>query len=210
MTTRYDRVACRRALPLLVLAAAGLMPGGCDGGAPDNVEEGTGTVARFGQGPRPDGVSGPNEPVTITYYIPQAAYADAYELQAAKVALARSREPDVRLFAEAMLVDHQRTSEALKSFVAENPVNIAIPDILDRRHRAMLDNLRDAADEEFDHVYVGQQEAAHQNAYYLHQSFANNGTNPELAEIARRAADIVQQHRERLEKLARKIPGPEI
>ncbi len=178
---------------------------------PDNESsasrEGMETVARYNESSKPEGISGPNEAVTQTYYIPHAALGDMYELSAAKIALARTHNPDVRLFAEAMLVDHQRTSEAIKDFVDETAVNIALPQNLDDRHEAMLKNLRSASDAQFDHVYLGQQAAAHQKAYYLHKSYATNGANEDLAKVAGRIASIVQKHRERLEKLQQQTPG---
>jgi putative membrane protein len=112
------------------------------------------TVAKHYEGPKPEGVSSPNDAVATTFYIPQAAISDMYEIKAAKIALVRGRAREVKAFAQMMLTDHQKSSARLRAFVADNPVNIAIPHNIDPRRSAMLANLQNATAQEFDTVYV--------------------------------------------------------
>jgi putative membrane protein len=188
-----------------LLLAPLLLASGCDRESPANAVDGSGLAVKGGhEGVRPEGVSSTDDPVTTTLYIDQAAYGDLYEIEAAGVALKRSKDPAVRAFAEMMLDHHGKTLDALKQFVADNPVNRAVPDILDPRRRAMIDNLTDAADAEFDHDYLGQQQAAHDEAYNLHKSFVNGKDYPKLGELAAKAAQVVEQHRQQLKSLQAK------
>src|SRR3546814_5418019 len=84
-----------------------------------------------------------------------------YEMEAGKIAMVRARAPEVKAFARMMVADHQRSSDRLRRFVADNPVNIAIPQNIDARRRAMLGQLNGAGDQEFDSVYVGQRSEEH-------------------------------------------------
>ncbi|HUD91068.1 DUF4142 domain-containing protein [Sphingobium sp.] len=189
---------------LLCLSACSQTGGGEGEGLPAN---GSATVAKHYEGPKPEGVSSPNDAVTTTFYIPQAAIGDMYEIEAGELAMVRAHAPDVKAFARQMVTDHKSTSAQLRRFVADNPVNIAIPRNMDPRRSAMLGNLRGAGDREFDSVYIGQQAAAHLEAYNLHASYARRGDYPALKRLAEQTMGIITQHRKHIEALDQSL-GP--
>lgn len=190
---------------VVLVAGCSQTSGGSDEGQPAN---GSATVAKQYEGPKPEGVSGPNDAVTTTFYIPQSAISDMYEVQAGELALVRARAPEVKAFARMMIADHRKSSEQLKAFVASHPVNIAVPHNIDPRRTAMLKNLQDAGADEFDSVYVGQQAAAHQEAFNLQSSYARRGDNPALRTLAQATAKVVDHHRQMAARLdAREGPG---
>ncbi|EQB08124.1 hypothetical protein L288_08855 [Sphingobium quisquiliarum P25] len=174
----------------------------------DELANGSATVARHYEGPKPEGVSSPNDAVTTTFYIPQAAIGDMYEIQSSELALVRARAPEVKAFARQMIEDHKKTSAALRQFVADNPVNIAIPKNMDARRNAMLSNLKSAGDAEFDAQYIGQQAAAHQEAFNLHSSYASRGDYAALKTLAQSTAKIVGHHREEAAALDARFGTP--
>ncbi|APL94588.1 DUF4142 domain-containing protein [Sphingobium indicum] len=206
-TFRPGLPAC---LALLVLS-------GCnqtDGASEQGPANGSATVAKHYEGPKPEGVSRPDEAVTTTFYIPQAAIGDMYEMEAGKIAMVRARAPEVKAFARMMVADHQRSSDRLRRFVADNPVNIAIPQNIDARRRAMLGQLNGAGDQEFDSVYVGQQAAAHLEAFNLQSSYARRGDYPALRKMAGEMVPVIAAHRKQAEALdarfgptARSVPA---
>lgn len=195
----------------IAAAAFGLL-GACNQtsgvGGQDQLANGSATVAKHYEGPKPEGVSTTNDAVTTTFYIPQAAIGDMYEVEASAIALARAKSPDVKDFARMMIEDHKKSSAALRHFVAENPVNIAIPKNMDARRKAMLSNLKSASDDSFDAVYVGQQAAAHQEALNLHGSYSKRGDYPALKKLAQTTAQVVAHHKEAIAALDRKFGPP--
>src|SRR3546814_5859420 len=100
-----------------------------------------------------------------------------------------------------MIMDHSKTSQKLEDFVTNNPVNIAIPENMDGRRSAMIENLRKASDDEFDSVYMGQQAAAHDEALNLHKSYASRGDYPKLTALAAETAKIIEHHRNMIAKV---------
>lgn len=212
--TRVSEVQAR-ALPvglaMLILAGCNQTGGISDGDGPAN---GSATVAKHYEGPKPEGVSNPNDAVTTTFYVPQAAISDMYEIEAGKIAQVRARAPEVKAFARMMVADHQKSSDRLKRFVADNPINVAIPQNIDPRHRAMLGQLNAAGDQEFDSVYVGQQAAAHQEAFNLQSSYAKRGDHTALKALAAETVPVIAAHRKQVEVLdgefgpaARSVPA---
>lgn len=173
----------------------------------DELANGTATVAKHYEGPKPEGVSSPNDAVPTTFYIPQAGISDMYEIQAAELAIVRGKSPEVKAFAQMMINDHKKSSAALRQFVADNPTNIAIPKNLDARRSAMISNLRSAGDQEFDAQYIGQQAAAHQEALNLHKSYASRGDYPALKKLAQSTVAMIEGHHKAAVALDEKL-GP--
>lgn len=171
------------------------------------LQNGTGTVAKTFEGPRPEGVSTGDEKITTTYYVPAASIGDLYEIESSEMALSRSKSADVKAFAQQMIADHKKSSGDLQRFIAENPINIAPEKNMDARRQAMIQNLRTASDAEFDGQYVGQQAAAHQEALNLHQSYARNGDTAKLKALAAATAKVVTHHGEMLKALEAKVGG---
>ena len=200
----------RRALILLAATSCAALAA-CERSSPvqegRELQNGSATVARTYEGPRPEGVSSGNEKITTTYYIPAASVGDLYEIQSSEIALERSKSPEVKTFAKQMIDDHKKTSADLKRFTADNPVNIAPEQNLDPRRQAMIQNLRNASDAEFDGQYVGDQAAAHQEALNLHQSYARNGDVEKLKTLAASTAKTVAHHAEMLKALQAKVGG---
>src|SRR3546814_1196506 len=97
-------------------------------------------AARYYEGPRPEGVSTQNEAITTTFYIPAAAIGDMYEIEASQIAVDRAKSAEVKAFARQMIMDHSKTSQKLEDFVTNNPDNIAIPENMDGRRSAMIEN----------------------------------------------------------------------
>ncbi|HUD95821.1 DUF4142 domain-containing protein [Sphingobium sp.] len=191
-------------LATLIMAGCDQTHGVADQGGAAN---GSATVAKHYEGSKPEGVSGPNDAVTTTFYIPQTAIGDMYEIEAGKIAMVRTHAPEVKAFARMMIEDHQKSSETLRRFVADHPVNIAIPHNIDPRRQAMGGQLNSAGDREFDSVYVGQQAAAHQEAFNLQSSYAGRGDHPALKKLAAETVAVIAAHRKQAQALDDKF-GP--
>lgn len=197
--------------PILATAAMALL-GGCSqtSGVEDQsgLANGSATVAKHYEGPKPEGVSSTDDAVTTTFYIPQAAIGDMYEIEASGIALARAKSPDVKAFARMMIDDHKKSSAVLRRFVVDKPVNIAIPQNIDPRRQAMLSNLQSSTDDAFDAEYVSQQAAAHLEALNLHASYARNGDYPALKKLAQSIKEVVAHHKQAADALDRKFGPP--
>jgi putative membrane protein len=174
----------------------------------DELANGSATVAKHYEGPKPEGVSSAHDAVTTTFYIPQSAIGDMYEMEASGIALARAKSPEVKAFARMMIEDHKISSAALRKFVADNPVNIAIPKNMDARRNAMLSSLQSASDDAFDAEYVSQQAAAHQEALNLHGSYSKNGDYPALKMLAQSTVQLVAHHKKVVDALDKRFGPP--
>ena len=108
-------------------------------------------------------------------FVTAAGINDLYVVAASKIALQRARSPAVRAFARRMVEAHTAAITKLKKTIRYNNVNTAMPGAVDTRRRVMLDDLRGARAENFDHRYIAQQIAAHKETDILMRRYAKVG-----------------------------------
>jgi putative membrane protein len=134
-------------------------------------------------------------------FVKMAGTSDIYELEAAKIALQRSTSQDVKDFAHHMITDHTRTTEQLKSTLQALGNPTVPPQQLDDRHQTMLDDLNGAAQEDFDHRYIAQQQAAHSAAITLFKTYRERGEAAELRALCAQALPVLEGHLHMVEQM---------
>lgn len=137
----------------------------------------------------------------VSAYVPNAAMGDMYEIQAADIALERSKNAQVRELAQMIKADHTVASEKVKAAAPQAAPDVQLPTALDERRKGLIDNLRSAAAADFDKTYIDQQVAAHQEAVTLHRGFSDNTDAPTLAEHARTVLPKIEAHLQRAQAL---------
>jgi len=137
----------------------------------------------------------------------RTALSDLYEIESGRLARERSRDNDVKRFAQMMLDDHARTSNEVRAMLAQQAVNAELPTQLDAEHRNRLAALEAAAPAEFDHRYIDQQIAAHETALALLRGHARNGDNQVFRDWASRTAPTIENHLQMARGLKRAPAG---
>lgn len=138
---------------------------------------------------------------TTKGFVTAAATSDLYEVTAGQIAVQRAQSPAVKDFAQKMVDAHSETTTKLKSLVADNKINVALPSHVDHRRQGMLDDLRGAKAQDFDHRYIVQQVAAHKEADILMRGYAKDGDNAALKEFAATTDKAVKMHLSMAQKL---------
>jgi putative membrane protein len=132
-------------------------------------------------------------------FVSNASQSDMYEIQAAKIAQARTKNPDLRAFAKMMIKDHTATMAAMGPLVKAAGQTPA--DKLDNRRSGFIDHLNKASDADFDKVYVDQQVAAHAEALDLMTGYAKDGSDAGLKAGAAKTAPKVQMHLDKIKAM---------
>ena len=122
-----------------------------------------------------------------------AAQSDGYELAAAQCALAQSRNPQVRAFAERMIADHSQTAKALRDAATASGLEPPRPHV-GGDHMRFLSSLQSLRGVEFDREYSRQQMLAHTSALTLMRSYAAKGSDANLRRLAASAAPTIEHH----------------
>lgn len=140
------------------------------------------------------GAATPAPAATAADFVQAAGNSDMYEINAAKIAQQKTKNPKIKAFAAKMIHDHGASTAKLKAAIASGKVNATPPTALDDRHKGMIDQLNQADAGAFDKTYMDQQVAAHTEATSLFQSYSGGGDNPALKAFAGQILPIIQQH----------------
>jgi putative membrane protein len=126
-------------------------------------------------------------------YIAQAGASDMYEKQSSQLLLTSTHNPELRRFANQMIVDHTKSTNMVKRAATRSHITPPPPHLMPKQ-ASMLAELRAAHGVDRDHLYVRQQKMAHDEALALHSSFAHTGSPAPLRETAAQIAPVVQSH----------------
>ena len=139
-------------------------------------------------------------------FVMAASQSDHYESLAAEVAMAQSRDPRVRAFAEAMIADHARLEQALRAAALASRLPAPEPG-LSSDGASLLGALQSLRGQDFDKTYARQQELAHDRAVAVMQSFASAGSDPNLEKAAQSALPTIRDHLGKAQKLSAEVGG---
>ncbi|BCP53808.1 hypothetical protein K32_24250 [Kaistia sp. 32K] len=134
-------------------------------------------------------------------FINRAAVAGIYEVKAARIALSKAQNADLRAFAATMIKDHTAAGEELKAVAGDFPM----PTALDSAHQELIDQLNAATPENFDNVYWQQQSDAHKEAISLFTLVSTEGSNGAVKGFAAKNLPMLQHHQEMLGALEKTV-----
>ncbi|QDH73733.1 DUF4142 domain-containing protein [Brevundimonas sp. M20] len=144
-------------------------------------------------------VAGSMGAMTSASFVSNAAIGGMYEVEAGRIAAQRSTNPRIKALGEKMVADHTKAGDALKPIAAA--ANLTVPTALDQRHQGLIDNLRGASDQDFDRVYLQQQEAAHNETAMLLENYGRMGDNDALKAWAAETLPVVKGHQGMVDQL---------
>jgi putative membrane protein len=153
--------------------------------------------------PIPEGIDEPPPPGTVVLdrvgYVEAAIRIDLFEIEAAKLAIERTRDRAIAAFAERMIRDHETSAGELRALAYQGGPGAAPTLTLDTFHNTRLAALRVAND--FDRQYLEKQIESDLEAGRLHGGYAGAGTDQALRGFAGRAAALTQAHLQEAEAL---------
>ena len=138
---------------------------------------------------------------TLRGFSQEVATNDMFEMEAARVALKRSHNGQVRAFAERMMSDHKQSEDRLRDVLLKIDHAPSLPKHLDDRRQGMIDELRGARDSDFDGRYLSQQVNAHNEALILMRGYGNTGDTTLAKQFARQSIETVELHLRQAEQL---------
>lgn len=127
-------------------------------------------------------------------FVEKAALGGMTEVQAGELAKTKGTSDSVKQFGAQMVTDHSKTSDELKSIVAQK--NMKAPTSLDKKHQQVLDKLQAKSGKDFDKAYKSQMVKDHQSTVSLFEGEAKSGKDPELKAFAAKTLPVLKHHLE--------------
>jgi len=132
------------------------------------------------------------------------AQSDGYELAAAQTALAQSRHPQVRAFAQQMIADHERLAQELRDAAKAAGLEPPFPHVGADQARFLM-GLQSLRGDQFDREYGRQQMLAHTSALATLRSYAEKGSDSNLRSWAASSVPMIEHHLQTARQLVRSL-----
>jgi putative membrane protein len=139
-------------------------------------------------------------PPAPTVFVQKAAQDGMTEVEAARLALNKSQDKQIRDFAQRMVTDHGKANAELASIAKAKGIDA--PNRLDAEHQAMVDTFKEKSGADFDAAYAHHMNMDHSKAVSLFEGAAKSG-DADLAAFAQKTLPTLKEHK----KLAEKLPG---
>lgn len=134
-------------------------------------------------------------------YVAAAGQSDTFEMMEAQVALATSKDTQVRAFALAMLRDHAQTSAGLKDATARRGLKPP-PEVVGTDQAPLLGALQGTPAAAFDKTYWTHQALGHRSALTATERYAATGDDSAVKQAATAALPIIRGHLAMAERMA--------
>jgi putative membrane protein len=146
----------------------------------------------------------PAAPIETRTYVGRAAMGDLFEIESSKLALQKTKDAQIRSFAQMMIRDHTASTSKLTAILKREKADVP-SSTLDADHQAQLDALKASSGGSFDTAYVKAQLQGHQDALALYQNYAGSGSDKRLKAFAASTVKVVQMHLDHAQALAKKF-----
>lgn len=143
------------------------------------------------------------EVVKADEFIRLAETGNMFEVQSGRLALDRSKRQDLHDFAQQMVNDHGKSSEQLRNLMQQDAAlhGMQMPQDLDPQRQRWMEQLRAAADKDFDDLYIQSQREALLIQVDMFRNYAEAGDNAQLKEWAGKMLPALKQQLERIQKI---------
>jgi len=132
-------------------------------------------------------------------FIKDATEGSQAEINYAKLALAKSKDPNVRKFAERMITDHSKLIVDMRPFTVKYDVKASGEPILDH---AKYEELKMKSGTDFDRAYVEAMVKDHNDDLNAFIKEENSTSDPELKATVAKGEKVVREHTEMIDNIA--------
>jgi predicted outer membrane protein/sporulation protein YlmC with PRC-barrel domain len=143
----------------------------------------------------------PGEAIPASDFVAKAAIGSMFEIQSSELVKDRTRNEQVRQFADRMIRDHRAASDRLKAVSG----NQTVPANLDQQHQKTLEQVRSANDDRIDRVYIDLQVQAHKDAVAMFDRYGQTGDDPRLKQFAQQTLPNLREHLQAAEQIQARL-----
>lgn len=135
-------------------------------------------------------------------FISKAMEGGVAEVQLGQLAEQKSQSNDVKQFAQKMVNDHGQMGDKWLKPVAQQ-MGLSTPDSPSKKDKKEIQKLEGLSGQDFDRQYITMMVKDHQKDLKEFQQEADAAQNPTVKEIAQRGSQVIQQHLQIIEQIAK-------
>lgn len=133
-------------------------------------------------------------------FVTAAAQGGMTEIQEAQLAQTTSHSARIKAYAARMITDHNTADDQLKQLAMTK--NAVLPTAVNDTQMQEISKLQGETGRKFDHDYIADNIAGHQQQVVLFQTEAQGGTDPDLKKLASDTLPTIQSHLDQATALA--------
>ncbi len=133
-------------------------------------------------------------------FVTGAAQGGMTEIQEAQLAQKTSHNARIKAYAARMITDHTNADDQLKQLAMTK--NATVPTAVNDAQMQEISKLQGETGRKFDHDYVADNIAGHQQQVVLFQTESQGGTDPDLKKFASDTLPTIQSHLDQATALA--------
>jgi putative membrane protein len=131
------------------------------------------------------------------------AQANMAEIEIGKLAQSKSRNDQVKTYAQQMIDDHTRAQGEVRQLASAK--GVTLPGELDKKHKAMVDKLGAMPGDGFDKAYLAQGGVAeHRKMHGMLASAQKKARDPDVKALAAKMMPTIEQHLKAARQLSTK------
>lgn len=127
-------------------------------------------------------------------FVQEASIGNLFEILSSQLAVKKAITPEIKGFAQMMVVDHTGITDTLQATLDASHSNLVPADKLNMKRQEMLNQLTSAFAPKFDGLYIQAQIDSHAESIALFQDYAKNGDDPQLRKFATDTIPILELH----------------
>jgi putative membrane protein len=139
-------------------------------------------------------------------FVTSAAQANLAEIDAGRIATARSSSSDVKMFAQHMIDDHSKANKDLTDLARRK--GLTVPEVTDDAHVKDLASLAQLSGADFDKKYASMMVDDHGKAVSLFEETARSAKDKDLRAFAQKLAPRLREHLQMARDLSGKLGAP--
>ena len=132
-------------------------------------------------------------------FIKDSSEGSLAEVNFAKLALDKSKDPNVRKFAEKMIHDHEMLIASMKPFAAKYDVKPSGTPVMDH---AKYEELKMKSGQSFDYAYVEAMVKDHHDDLQKFLDEENKTSDPELKAAVAKGEKVIYEHTQMIDSIA--------
>lgn len=136
-------------------------------------------------------------------FINEAAVGGMAEVELGKLASSKTQNPDIKKFAQMMVVDHSKANAELMMLAKKK--DMMPPSEIDAKHQAVIEEMATLSGAEFDKAYVSEMLADHENDVKMFQAQAQSSKDTDLKAFAAKTLPTLEKHLEMIRSLSNKL-----
>lgn len=135
-------------------------------------------------------------------FVKKAASGGMMEVELGQLAKERAKSQEVKEFAQRMVTDHGKANDELKTAVGSK---YRLPQKMDTKHKATIDKLKNASDDQFDRKYTEEMVKDHKKDVEKFRKASGKVKDPEIKAWVDKTLPTLEQHLQHAKEMARKL-----